>query len=80
MHPGLPALAGREPARGDVQVYLVLIAAVLLQLYVGQRPNKRMLELIQLYLSGLARLDELERLLAEELARVRRARERTKKA
>ena len=70
-----------ESQRGvTIQVYLALIAAVLLQLYVGQRPNKRMMELIQLYLSGLARLDELERLLAEELARVRRARERARKA
>ena len=70
-----------ESQRGvTIQVYLALIAAVLLQLYVGQRPNERMLELIQLYLSGIARLDELERLLAEELARVRRARERAKKA
>ena len=70
-----------ESQRGvTIQVYLALIAAVLLQLYVGQRPNKRMLELIQLYLSGIARLDELERLLAEELARVRRAQERAQKA
>lgn len=70
-----------ESQRGvTIQVYLALIAAVLLQLYVGERPNKRMMELIQLYLSGIARLDELERLLAEELARVRRARVRAKQA
>ena len=60
-------------------MYLALIAAVLLQLYVGQRPNKRMMELIQLYLSGVARLDELETLLAEEIARVARAKARAKK-
>jgi hypothetical protein len=70
-----------ESQRGvTIQVYLALIAALLLQLYVGQRPNKRMMELIQLYLSGIARLDELERLLAEELTRVRRAQQRAKKA
>lgn len=70
-----------ESQRGvTLQVYLALIAAVLLQLYVGERPNQRMMELIQLYLSGIARLDELERLLAEELARVRRARARAQKA
>ena len=63
-----------------IQVYLALIAAALLQLYTGQRPNKRMMELIQFYLGGVARLDELERLLAEELARVRRKRDRAKKA
>ena len=68
-----------ESQRGvTIQVYLALIAAVLLQLYVGERPNKRMMELIQLYLSGIARLDELERLLAQELARVRRARSRAR--
>ena len=61
-------------------MYLALIAAVRLQLYVGQRPNKRMMELIQFYLSGIAELDELEVLLAEEIARVGRAKARVKKA
>lgn len=70
-----------ESQRGvTIQVYLALIAAVLLQLYVGQRPNKRMMELIQFYLSGIARLDELERLLAAELARVQRTKQRALKA
>ena len=69
-----------ESQRGvTIQVYLALIAAVLLQLYAGQRPNKRMMELIQLYLSGIAELDELETLLAEEIARVARAKARAKK-
>ena len=49
-----------ESQRGvTVQLYLALIAAVLLQLLTGQRPNKRMLELIQLYQMGWASLDEL---------------------
>ena len=61
-------------------MYLALIAAVRLQLYVGQRPNKRMMELIQFYLSGIAELDELEVLLAAEIARVGRAKARVKKA
>jgi len=70
-----------ESQRGvTIQVYLALIAAVLLQLYVGQRPNKRMMELIQFYLSGIARLDELERLLAAELARMQRTKQRALKA
>ena len=69
-----------ESQRGvTIQVSLALIAAVLLQRYVGQRPNKRMMELIQLYLSGIAQLDELETLLAEEIARVARAKARAKK-
>lgn len=49
-----------ESQRGvTVQLYLALIAAVLLQLATGQRPNKRMLELIQLYQMGWASLEEL---------------------
>lgn len=69
-----------ESQRGvTIQVYLALIAAALLQLYTGARPTKRMMELIQFYLSGVARLEELEGLLALELARRRRAQERAKK-
>lgn len=69
-----------ESQRGvTLQVYLALIAAALLQLHIGQRPTRRMLELIQFYLSGVAGLAELERLLAEELARVRRAQTRLEK-
>jgi len=42
-----------------LQLYLALIASVLLQLYLGRRPNKRMLELLQLYQLGWASLEEL---------------------
>lgn len=42
-----------------LQVYLSLIAAQLMYLYRGTLPNKRQLELIQMYLSGWASLDEL---------------------
>jgi len=49
-----------ESQRGvTVQLYLALIAAVLLQLATGRRPTKRMLELIRLYQMGWATLDEL---------------------
>lgn len=49
-----------ESPRGvALQLYLALIAALLLQLYVGERPNRRMMELIQLHLMGVATLDEL---------------------
>lgn len=49
-----------ESQRGvTIQLYLALIAAVLLQLATGQRPNKRMLELIRLYQMGWASLEEL---------------------
>jgi len=48
-----------SPQGVALQIYLALIAALLLQLYTGQRPNKRMMELIQFYLLGVASLDEL---------------------
>lgn len=42
-----------------LQVYLALIAAQLMYFYRGALPNKRQLELIQMYLSGWASGDEL---------------------
>lgn len=43
-----------------LQVYLALIAAQLLVLYRGERPNKRQMEAIQFYLLGWATLEELQ--------------------
>ena len=51
------------------QVYLALIAALLLQLFSGQRPTRRTLELIQWSLLGWASAAELHAGLARELAR-----------
>lgn len=48
-----------SPQGVAIELYLALIAALLLQLYTGQRPNKRMMELIQFYLLGVASLEEL---------------------
>jgi hypothetical protein len=49
-----------ESERGvRIQLYLALIASVLLQLATGRRPNKRMLELFQMYQLGWASLEEL---------------------
>jgi hypothetical protein len=59
-----------------LQIYLALIAALLLQLYTGRRPNKRMMELIRFYLLGWATGAELE----AGLARYRRELERRKKS
>jgi len=59
-----------ESAPGvSVQVYLALIAAVLLQLYTGQRPSRRMMEMLQMYLLGWAGEEEVTAALARELAR-----------
>ena len=50
-----------ESRRGTaIQIYLALIASLLLQLYTGRRPNKRMMELIRFYLLGWASGTELE--------------------
>jgi len=62
-----------SPKGVAIQIYLALIAALLLQLYSGRRPNRRMMELIQLHLMGVASLEELESGLARELAALERA-------
>lgn len=58
------------PKGPSIQLYLALIGTVLLQLYTGRRPTKRMLELVQFYMLGMARVEELTRGLERELARV----------
>ena len=54
-----------------IQLYLALIAAVLLQLALGQRPTKRMLELLRLYQLGWATLEELTAGRAREQTRAK---------
>jgi len=61
------------PGGAALQLYLGLIAAVLLQLYTGRRPTKRMHELIQFYFLGWATRDELTKGLQRELMRLQRA-------
>jgi IS4 transposase len=61
-----------SPEGATIQIYLALIAGLLLQLYTGRRPNKRMMELIQFYQLGWASEAEVERGLEryrQELAR-----------
>jgi hypothetical protein len=59
-----------SPEGVAIQIYLALIAALLLQLYTGRRPTKRMMELIQFYLLGVATLEDLEAGLEKEKARL----------
>jgi hypothetical protein len=47
-----------------IQVYVALIASLVIVLWTGRKPSKRTWEMIQLYLQGWARLEELERHLA----------------
>lgn len=49
-----------SPEGAAIELYLALIAALLLQLYTGVRPNRRLMEMIRWYLMGQATLDELE--------------------
>jgi len=52
-----------------VQLYLAVIAGLLLQLVLGRRPNQRLWERLQLYLMGWATLDELMSALQAALAK-----------
>jgi Holliday junction resolvase-like predicted endonuclease len=61
-----------SPQGVALQIYLALIAALLLQLYTGQAPNRRMMELIQFYLLGVATLEELWAGVQRERTRVAR--------
>ncbi len=58
------------PAGASIQLYLALIAAVLLQLHIGRRPTKRMMELVQFYLLGVASFKELTVGLQRELQKL----------
>jgi hypothetical protein len=50
----------QSPQGVSLQLYLALIASLLLQLYTGRRPTKRMMELIRFYLMGWASEAELQ--------------------
>jgi Transposase DDE domain len=52
-----------SPAGVAIQIYCVLIAALLLMLWTGQRPNKRAVESLRLYWLGWATEKELVKLL-----------------
>jgi hypothetical protein len=66
-----------ESSQGvSLQIYLALIASLMLQLYTGRRPTKRMMELFQFYLMGWASAAELQ----SGLTRYRTELERRKKS
>jgi len=52
-----------SPAGVEIQIYCVLIASLLLMLWTGQRPTKRMVESLRHYWSGLATAEDLVKLL-----------------
>lgn len=65
-----------SPQGVSLQIYLALIASLLLQLYTGRRPTKRMMELFRFYLMGWASEKEL----LAGMARYRTELERRKKS
>jgi Transposase DDE domain len=48
-----------SPQGVEIQIYCVLIASLLLMLWTGQRPNKRMVESLRHYWMGLATAEDL---------------------
>jgi hypothetical protein len=52
-----------------IQIYLALIAALMLQLFTGERPSKRVMELLQMYVLGWATAEELARLIPKYSAK-----------
>jgi hypothetical protein len=53
----------QSPAGASIQIYCVLIAALLLMLWTGRRPNQRAVESLRLYWLGWATETELVKLL-----------------
>jgi len=58
-----------SPQGVALQIYLALIAAVMVQLLTGQRPNQRVMDLLQFYMLGWATPEELARLLPKYSAK-----------
>ena len=58
-------------AGAAIQIYLALIAALMLQLFVGRRPNKRVMEFLQFYMMGWATAEEVLALIQKQSAKNR---------
>jgi IS4 transposase len=58
-----------SPQGVSTQLYLAVIAGLLLQVVLGRRPHKRLWELMQFHLLGWATAEELMRALQAELAK-----------
>lgn len=61
---GCRHLLAQSPRGVAIQVYLALIAAMLLTRMTGKRPTKRQMEMLQFYILGQCSLEELEANLA----------------
>jgi hypothetical protein len=47
----------------ELQLYIAIIACMLIAIYTGRKPNKTVLKLVQLYLTGWATLEEVTRMI-----------------
>jgi len=56
----------QSPEGAAIQIYLALIAALMLQLLSGHRPNKRVMEFLQLYMMGWATAQEVIELIQSQ--------------
>lgn len=59
-----------------LQLYLALIAALMLQLFTGRRPSKRVLEFLHYYMMGWATAQEVLALIQQQSARTQTAKKR----
>jgi hypothetical protein len=57
---GCRHLLANNPNGVEIQVYLGIIASLLISLWTGKKPTKRTLEMVQFYFSGLASWEELQ--------------------
>jgi hypothetical protein len=58
---GCRHLLSTKPGGVEIQMYLAIIACLLILIYTGGQPTKRTYEMICFYLLGWASLEELER-------------------
>ena len=65
---GCRHLLALNPNGVALQIYVALIASLLVVLWTGRKPNKRTWEMIQFYMMGWASLEELERHLDRQTA------------
>lgn len=56
---GCRHLMAESPKGVAIQIYSALIAALMLQLFIGKRPGKRAMEMLRFYMMGYADLDEI---------------------
>jgi IS4 transposase len=62
---GCRHLLSEKPKGVAIQIYLALIASVLVSLYVGTKPTKRLYEWLCFYFQGMVSEEELERYLLD---------------